>query len=120
MKTIGIRKEDKNIWEKRVPLIPDHIKHLIDEYGIKFLVETFPERAFNDIDFKNVGAKIVDNLSDADAIIAVKEIPIDLIQKDKTYMFFSHTIKGQDYNMPLLKKIMDNNCKAYCSISESF
>lgn len=28
---------------------------------------------------------------------------------DKTYMFFSHTHKGQSYNMPMLQNILDKN-----------
>jgi alpha-aminoadipic semialdehyde synthase len=39
--------------------------------------------------------------------VGIKEMPIDFFEKDKIYAFFSHTIKGQEHNMPMLKKIMD-------------
>jgi len=30
---------------------------------------------------------------------------------NKTYFFFSHTIKAQDYNMPLLDKLLELNIR---------
>lgn len=110
MRTIGIRKEDKNVWERRVPLIPGHVKKLKSEFDITTLVEPFERRTFTDNEYKEAGAEVTPDYNDAPVIFAVKEIPIKLLQKDKTYIFFSHTIKGQDYNMPLLKKIMDLGC----------
>jgi len=108
-KLIGIRREDKNIWERRVPLIPEHLKKLKDEFGIDTIIQPFERRAFIDSEFTNAGVTIKEDLSDAAVIFAVKEIPIPLLQTNKTYIFFSHTIKGQDYNMPLLQKLMDLN-----------
>jgi alpha-aminoadipic semialdehyde synthase len=40
----------------------------------------------------------------------VKEIPLDFFEQGKTYVFFSHVIKGQPYNMPMLKKMMELKC----------
>ncbi|MEN8192445.1 MAG: bifunctional lysine ketoglutarate reductase /saccharopine dehydrogenase family protein [Bacteroidota bacterium] len=109
-KLLGIRREDKNIWERRVPIIPEHIKILKDDHGIETIIQPFEKRAFSDKEFKDVGATVNEDLSECPVVIAVKEIPIKLLQEDKTYMFFSHTIKGQEYNMPLLKRIMDLKC----------
>ena len=108
-KLIGIRREDKNIWERRVPLIPEHLAKLKKEHGIDTIIQPFERRAFLENEFTEVGVKIQEDLSDAPIVFAVKEIPIPLLQNDKTYIFFSHTIKGQDYNMPLLQKLMDLN-----------
>jgi len=109
-KPIGIRREDKNIWERRVPLIPAHLKELKNNFGIDAIIQPFERRAFLDSEFLEAGVTIKENLSDASVIFAVKEIPIKLLENDKTYIFFSHTIKGQKYNMPLLKKLMELNC----------
>ncbi len=108
-KLIGIRREDKNIWERRVPLIPEHLAKLKKEHGIDTIIQPFERRAFLESEFTEIGVKIQEDLSDAPVVFAVKEIPIPLLQNDKTYIFFSHTIKGQDYNMPLLQKLMDLN-----------
>jgi alpha-aminoadipic semialdehyde synthase len=47
-------------------------------------------------------------MTDGDVILGVKEIPVEKIQAGKTYLFFSHTIKGQPDNMPLLQRILDS------------
>lgn len=107
-KTIAIRREDKNIWEKRVPLIPEHVKEIIEKNNIDVIVQPFERRAFNDEEFLNAKAIIKEDLSESDIVFGVKEIPIELIDEGKVYVFFSHTIKGQEYNMPLLKKIIDS------------
>ena len=108
-KLIGIRREDKNIWERRVPLIPEHLEKLKSDFGIDTIIQPFERRAFLENEFTDVGVTIKEDLSEAPVVFAVKEIPIPLLQNDKTYIFFSHTIKGQDYNMPLLQKLMDLN-----------
>lgn len=107
---LGIRREDKNKWEKRVPLVPDDIRFLNDKFGIKTLIQPSEIRTFADEQYKEAGANVVEDVQQADTIIAVKEIPIDFFRKGKTYIFFSHTIKGQAYNMPMLKKMMELKC----------
>ncbi len=107
---LGIRREDKNRWEKRVPIIPDHVKELKEKHEIKTIVQPSKIRTFTGKEYKEAQATIDENLSDADVIFAVKEIPISFFEKNKTYVFFSHTIKGQEYNMPMLKKMMELNC----------
>ena len=43
-------------------------------------------------------------------VFAIKEIPIESLAKEKVYVFFSHTAKGQSYNMPMLKRMMELGC----------
>ncbi len=105
-KKIGIRREDKNIWERRVPLIPMHIKDLINHHQLEFEVQSFEKRVFTDAQFLESGANITDEIPNADVILAVKEVPKHLIE-NKIYLFFSHTIKGQKHNMPLLQILID-------------
>ncbi len=109
-KLLGIRKEDKNIWERRVPLIPEHVKRLKEDFGIDTILQPFERRSINRSEYENAGAVFNDDLSDCPVIMAVKEIPVDLLMEGKTYLFFSHVIKGQSYNMPMLKKLMDLKC----------
>lgn len=40
-------------------------------------------------------------------ILGVKEVPGDQLLPGKTYMFFSHTIKAQPYNMRMLDVILE-------------
>lgn len=104
---IGIRHEDKYLMERRVAIIPKHAKKLIDEQGLEIIVENSPKRIFTHQEFEKAGAKIVKDVRDASVIFGVKEMPIDYFEDHKTYIFFSHVIKGQEYNMPMLKKMME-------------
>ncbi len=106
MHKIGIRHEDKYEMERRTPLVPEHVKELVNK-GIEVYVEKSPKRVFKDEEYEKAGAVLVDKLTQPDLILGVKEMPLDFFEYRKTYIFFSHTIKGQPYNMPLLKKMME-------------
>lgn len=107
---IGIRHEDKYAMERRVPLIPRHVKSLVENHQLMVKVQKSPKRIFTDEEFKFAGAELVNVLKGAPVIFGVKEIPVECFEKGKTYIFFSHVIKGQSYNMPMLKKMMELNC----------
>ncbi|KAJ1723018.1 hypothetical protein LPJ53_002636 [Coemansia erecta] len=108
---LGIRREDKNRWERRVALTPAHIKRLIKETGAKVLVQPSNTRIFNNSSFEKAGALIEEDLTKADAILGIKEVPIEKLISDKTYLIFSHTHKGQLYNMPSLRAFLDKNIR---------
>jgi alpha-aminoadipic semialdehyde synthase len=107
---IGIRREDKNPWERRVPLIPAHIREMTKEFPLELCMQPSEIRIFSDDDFRLEGAKIQEDLSSCSTVFAVKEIPVEFFLPGKTYMFFSHTIKGQTDNMPMLKRMMELGC----------
>ncbi|MBC8321210.1 MAG: hypothetical protein H8E34_10845 [Bacteroidetes bacterium] len=102
---IGIRHEDKYVMERRVALVPEHVESLND-MGIEFEVIRSEKRIFKDQEFEAAGAELVDEIKDSTIVLGVKEMPIDFFEDGKTYIFFSHTIKGQAYNMPLLKQMI--------------
>jgi len=106
MKTLGIIKETKNKWERRVPLNPQAVQELIQK-GFEVVVQPSKIRIYKDEEYLSVGAKLSFDLSNSDLIIGVKEIPLDDLIPEKAYLFFSHTIKGQKYNMPMLQRILD-------------
>ena len=108
--TLGIRREDKNKWERRAPLTPEHLKELKEKYGVETKIQPSKIRTFSEKEFEDAGAVINEDLSSCPVVFAIKEIPIDFFEPRKTYVFFSHTIKGQKYNMPMLKKMMELGC----------
>ena len=107
---IGIRREDINKWEKRVPLIPSHARELADRYPMEFRIQPSTIRIFNDADYSLAGIPVEESLSPCPVVLALKEIPVELIEKGKTYLFFSHTAKGQSQNMPMLRRMMELGC----------
>ncbi len=107
---IGIRREDKNEWERRAPLTPDHVALLVAKLGLRFTVQPFPRRAFADLEYRSAGARLEEDLGGCDLILGVKEIPLDKLLPGKAYLFFSHTTKQQAYNVPLLRRLLDLRC----------
>lgn len=110
MPIIGIRHEDKYVLERRSPLIPSHVEKLVKEDKLEVQIQTSAKRIYSDEKYKNAGAKIVENLTEAQTIFGVKEMPLHFFEANKTYIFFAHVIKGQPYNMPMLKKMMNLGC----------
>lgn len=107
---IGIVREEKNKWERRVPLTPKEVDTLI-QAGIKVLIQPSTNRCFTQKEYEDVGAIFQEDISEASLIVGVKEVPIENLIADKSYMFFSHTIKAQPYNMPLLDKLLELNIR---------
>lgn len=106
-KSLLIRAEDKNQWERRTPLVPRDAAQIRHGTGAQVLVETSAKRCFSDSDYLDSGAQICQGMQDGDVILGVKEIPISKLLPEKVYLFFSHTVKGQAQNMPMLKRIME-------------
>lgn len=103
---MAIRREDINVWERRSPISPAHVSELVNK-GIKVLVQPSTRRAYTMDEYERAGATITEDLTSASLIIGVKSVPIDLLIPNKTYAFFSHTIKAQEANMPLLDAMLE-------------
>ena len=108
--SIGIRREDMYHWERRVPLVPEDIRELSEERGLPFRIEISDKRAFTEDEYRAAGAEVVERLSDCPIVFGLKEIPVERLEPDRAYVFFSHTIKGQPANMPMLRRCLDLGC----------
>jgi saccharopine dehydrogenase (NAD+, L-lysine-forming) len=107
---VGVRREDKSRWERRVPVTPGDARRLKQEHGIEVWVQPSPIRVFTKDEFTQAGAVVQEDISACPVVFAVKEMPLDFFEPGRTYIFFSHTIKGQPHNMPMLKKMLDLGC----------
>lgn len=107
---IGIRHEDRYEMERRAPLTPNHVERLIKTKKLDFIIQSSDKRIFKDHEFEKAGAKISDSLEECGVILGVKEMPDWFFEPEKTYVFFSHVIKGQPHNMPMLRKMMEMEC----------
>ena len=106
---VGIRREDKSISERRVPITPDQVRVLKDQ-GIEVVVQPSKIRIFTEKEYLAAGATVSEDLSKCPVVFALKEIPVPVFQKGRAYVFFSHTIKGQPHNMPMLKRMIELGC----------
>jgi hypothetical protein len=107
---IGIRREDKSKWEARAPLVPEDVRRLTRDHGLRFQVQAWPGRVFPDGEYRAAGAEVVESLRDCPIILGIKEIPRGCFEAGKAYVFFSHTIKRQTANMPMLQRIVELGC----------
>ncbi|MCB1043383.1 MAG: alanine dehydrogenase [Acidobacteria bacterium] len=104
--SICLRRETKNQWERRVALIPDAVSRLIAK-GVEIDVATSPNRIFSDQAYREAGARVVADEQNYPIIIGIKEPIADQLEHGQTHLAFSHTIKGQPANMPLLRRFLE-------------
>jgi len=104
---IGIIKETKTPPDSRVLLTPHQCKFIESNFkDLKIFVQPSSSRSYKDEEYIAEGISMKEDLSDCDVLFGVKEHKIDLLIPNKTYFFFSHTAKEQEYNKPLLKAIL--------------
>jgi alanine dehydrogenase len=110
----AIIRERKNPPDRRVVFTPEQLSELNNAFAkAEFIVESSPIRIFKDEDYAAHGMTVVEDVTSADVMIGVKEVPIDSLIPQKKYFFFSHTIKKQPYNRDLLRAILDKKIELY-------
>ena len=110
----AVIQERKSPPDRRVVLDPTSCQKLLSGFPLaELVVETSPIRVFSDAEYIKSGLKVVEDVSEADILIGVKEVPIEALIPNKSYFFFSHTIKKQPYNRDLLRAILDKNITLY-------
>jgi alanine dehydrogenase len=117
---IGVPKEIK-LQEHRIGLTPDSAKVLVDK-GHEILVQSNGgfEAGFTDEDYKNSGAKIIDNAEEifkkADLIVKVKEPQMNevaMIKEDQIIYTYLHLAAAKKLTEGLI------NSKAVCIAYET-
>jgi alanine dehydrogenase len=107
---IGIIREGKVPPDRRVPFTPKQCRKIREIYPqLLMAVQTSPSRAYMDEEYNDNCIVIQEEMSDCDVLFGVKEIPVEYLEEGKTYFFFSHTIKKQQYNKKLLKAVLEKN-----------
>ena len=108
--TIGLIREGKTPPDKRVPLTPKKCTEAQADFpGLKVVVQSSPIRSYADQEYRDLGLEVRDDISACDVLMGVKEVPVDQLIPDKTYLFFSHTVKQQPANRKLLRAVLDKN-----------
>ncbi|GAB3826368.1 NAD(P)-dependent oxidoreductase [Pontibacter rugosus] len=76
---------------------------------MEVVVQPSDIRCFTDAEYEELGIPLQQDLSNCDVLMGVKEVPVEQLVPNKTYLFFSHTIKEQPQNAKLLRVILDKN-----------
>ena len=91
LRVVGIRREEKNKWERRCSITPNEVEYLVNN-KVKVVVQPSNTRCFSNAEFIRAGATISESLEECDIIFGVKEVPIPNLIPNKTYFCFIHTI----------------------------
>ena len=109
---IGIIKERKSPPDRRVVFTPEILAKALQTFDtLEAVVEPSPIRIFPDQAYADKNIPLSDDLSDCDVLIGVKEVPVEDLIPNKTYFFFSHTIKEQEYNRGILQTCLAKNIR---------
>jgi saccharopine dehydrogenase (NAD+, L-lysine-forming) len=105
--TIAILREEKTPYDLRTPLTPEQCVKVQQVFpNVKVIVQQSPIRCFRDELYRNMGISVVEDISHADILLGVKEVPHNYLIANKTYLYFSHTIKKQPHNRKMLREIL--------------
>ena len=108
----GVVREGKTPPDQRVPLTPAQCAELKRSYpDVELVVESSEVRRITDDEYRAEGINVVKDMSGCDVLLGVKEVPLNELIPDTTYLFFSHTYKLQPYNAKLLRTIVDKRIR---------
>ncbi|NOZ35877.1 MAG: alanine dehydrogenase [Chlorobi bacterium] len=108
----AVLKETKTPPDRRVVLAPEQAKELTEKFpNVELFIQSSDIRAFKDEEYTALGLNVVKDVSHCDVLLGVKEVHIPELIPGKTYFFFSHTAKKQEYNLPLLQALLKNKIK---------
>ena len=103
---IGLIREGKIPPDKRVAFTPLQAQEIEQRFpNVKIICEPSDIRCFKESEYQEVGIAIGD-VSECDILVGIKEVPIKNLLEEKTYLFFSHTMKKQPYNKRLLQEVL--------------
>jgi saccharopine dehydrogenase (NAD+, L-lysine-forming) len=107
MITIGLIREGKIPADNRVALIPAQCKWIQKNSAeVRIIAQSSPNRCFSDREYEMAGVTVKDNVDDCDILMGIKEVPAEQLIPGKTYLFFSHTKKKQEYNQHLFRSVI--------------
>ncbi len=105
--SIGLIREGKNPPDKRVAFTPSQVEEIQHRFpDVKVICQPSDVRAYRDDEYSDLGMEVHDDMSRCDVLMGIKEVPISTLIANKTYLFFSHTLKKQPYNRDLLREIL--------------
>lgn len=109
---IGLIREGKTPADNRVALTPAQCKWIHkNSESVRVLAQSSDSRCFSDREYESAGVEVTQDISGCDVLLGIKEVPVDQLIPNKTYLFFSHTKKKQPHNQKLLRAILDKQIR---------
>lgn len=112
--TFAIIRERKNPPDRRTVFSPVKLREVQEAFpSARFIVEASSIRVFPGVAYEKAEFTVTDDVSKADILLGVKEVPVEALLPHKAYFFFSHTIKKQEHNRTLLQAILKKKIELY-------
>jgi saccharopine dehydrogenase (NAD+, L-lysine forming) len=110
MLTIGLIREGKIPADSRVAFTPEQCRFIEQQFSqVKIQVQTSSTRCYSNEEYARAGFAVTEDMSNCDVLLGIKEVPVEMLIPNKTYLFFSHTKKKQPHNRKLLLAILEKN-----------
>ena len=104
---IGLLRETKDPVDNRVALTPMQAESLMVDFpSVSVVAQPSGVRAYSDAEYLAAGVRVVEDLSDCDLLLGIKEASADSLLAGRHYVFFGHLAKRQAYNRPLLQAML--------------
>src|ERR1700760_1596653 len=108
MITIGLLREGKIPADNRVALTPAQCKWIQKNASdVRVIAQASPDRCYSDKEYVAAGVEVKEEIAECDILFGIKEVPVNNLLPDKTYLFFSHTKKAQPVNRKMFQTILD-------------
>ncbi|NOT75048.1 MAG: alanine dehydrogenase [Cyclobacteriaceae bacterium] len=105
--SIGLIHEGRVPADKRAAFSPLQVQEIMQRYpSVKIVCQESPTRCFHDDEFQALNIPVVKDVRQCDILFGIKEVQIPDLLANKTYLFFSHTLKKQPHNKKLLQEIL--------------
>ena len=102
--TIGLIREGRIPPDKRVAFTPAQVEEIMQRFPhVQIVIQKSPVRCYADSEFEALDIPAVDNMNSCDIVMGIKEVQMPELLANKTYLFFSHTLKKQPHNKNLLQ-----------------
>ena len=111
---LTLLREQKQPPERRVAFTPDQCALLIAKYpGLRIRIQPSDDRFFADEAYLTAGVEVEEEVLPDGLLMGIKERKPETLIEDRSYIFFSHTIKKQEYNRPLLQAVLDKRLELF-------
>lgn len=113
IRKIGICRELKDRWERRVPLVPDDIRQLIGEHGYEVAVQGSPLRVHSNGEYSAAGALVDDGIAGCDLVMSMNEPAAELLRPGGMYLCFGRSAPGQSFGDAFLRRLQKLGCTLF-------
>jgi saccharopine dehydrogenase (NAD+, L-lysine-forming) len=104
---IGLIREGRIPPDKRVPFTPLQAEEIMQRFShVEVVAQKSNVRSFRDTEYSDLEIAVVEDVQSCDILMGIKEVQIPDLVANKTYLFFSHTLKKQPHNKKLLQEIL--------------